>query len=174
VLDWLSAMFDALLARLLVGSAPALASYGWLVAGGVLLAVAVLTAAVVLYLVRQRRRRPVGTADEAGLRPLAPAESRPARADIDARLSAGDAAGALKLMWRFVAAHLEDAGLARPAPDRTNRELYAEVRRAAPDWAKLPALERLTRGVDVLLYGGARLDPDAVRALLPLADELTT
>lgn len=163
------ALDDALGASLpaLAGSAPGIAVLVMLVAGVVLAFVLVRLVGIVRAARRVARAGPAEvTTAIAG--PAAP----PSRGDIERHLAAGDPAGALRALWRWVAAHVEARGYARPAPDRTNRELLAEVRRAAPSWERLPALARLTNAVDGLLYAGDPLDADAVRALLPLADEV--
>lgn len=174
VTRWLGDVVDRALDDALGVSMPALAGSAPWIAGVVLVVAAVVVGVVLVRLVgvvrAGRRAGRAGPTDVtvAIAGPAAP----PSRGDIERHLAAGDAAGALRALWRWVAAHVEAHGYARPAPDRTNRELLAEVRRAAPAWERLPALARLTNAVDGLLYAGDRLDADAVRALLPLADEV--
>ena len=119
-----------------------------------------------------RRRAPSAAAAAPGTAALAARPAPPSLAEVDARLAAGDAPGALHALWRWVAAGVEARGYAHPSPDRTNRELLAEVRRAAPGWERLPPFVQLTDAVDAHLYGGVPLDPAAVRALVPLARQV--
>ncbi len=142
---------------------------------GVILAIAAILAVGILWqLYRFARaagpRRSVATTV---VLTVVPPRRAPARADVEALLAAGDAQAALATLWRWVAATLEARGLARAGIDRTNRELFGEVRRNAPGWTGLPTFGRLTNRMDALLYAGVPIDSTEVRALLPLADELT-
>ena len=158
-------MFDEMLPGL-GASAPWIA---WFI-----LAVAAVLALVILWqLVRfaraagPRRARPEPVAVR-----LIPPPVEPTRTDVDEHLARGDAMGALRALWRWLSTVLEARGYARPAPDRTNRVLLGEVRRTAPTWGGHTTFARLTNVVDGHLYAGVPLDADAVRALMPVVDEL--
>jgi Domain of unknown function (DUF4129) len=173
VTTWLRDVVERGVHELRIGLSPSLGDEALLVGGVVLAALAVLAAVLVvrlLRLLRNRPRTPAPAQPQAVLLPMP--SSTPSREAIEARLLLGDGQGALRDLWRWVAAHVEALGLAHPAPDRTNRELLAEVRRADPRWERLPAFSSLTNAVDGLLYGGERCDADAVRRLLPLADKV--
>ncbi len=170
---WAKQAIDRGLEEAVERSVPAMTGSAPWVAGGVLLVASVLAGLVTVRLVRILRapgRAPPPAGPPA--RPLPTPLAPPTRAAIDRHLDAGDAAAALAALWRWVAAHVEAHGFAHPDPARTNRELLAEVRRAAPGWERLPRLARLTNAVDGLLYGGEPLNVATVRALLPLADEV--
>ncbi|MCU0224386.1 MAG: hypothetical protein MUF27_10000 [Acidobacteria bacterium] len=94
------------------------------------------------------------------------------RAQLDDCLARGDGRGALGALWRLVATTLELRGLGRFAEERTNREFVETVRQAAPSWGRLSRLSDFARTTDRLLYGQHEVGPAAVRALLPVAEEL--
>lgn len=169
---WLSDVVDRGLEEAFDASLPAMgASAPWIalvvVAVSALLAVGVVGALVVGW---RPRAAPadVAPAVTALVTPAAP----PSENEIERLLGLGDAPGALRALWRWVAAGIEARGFAHPRPDRTNRELLAEVRRSAPGWERLPTFARLTNAVDGHLYGGVPVDVAAVRALLPLAEQV--
>lgn len=160
---------DEMFARMLPGLGASGPWIAWLI-----LAIAAVLALVILWqLVRfaraagPRRSRP----EPVPIRPLL-VPVAPTRADVDEHLARGDAMGALRALWRWLSSVLEARGYARPAPDRTNRELLGEVRRTAPTWGGLATFARLTNVVDGHLYAGVPLDADKVRALVPVVDEL--
>ncbi len=103
---------------------------------------------------RARRARPEGTP---GSRP-APAPERDAaawRAELEARLAAGETAAALLALWWWLARSLAGS---RAEADWTSRELVAQARR--------PDLLPLARRLDALTYGPGHPSPDDVRALV--------
>lgn len=170
VTEWLSDVAQRALGELFEGSFPAIGAAAPWLAGIVLLLAAIVGALVVTRVVSTWRRVRKPDADPV---PSPIVRSRPAtREEVAARLGAQDAAGALRTLWRWVGESLEARGYARFVPDRTNQELLADVRRAAPGWERLPSFTRLTHAVDGLLFAGLPLDTDAVARLLPLADEV--
>lgn len=161
-LQWLESVFGSL------GVTDA-AGEGLLVTLGVVVP-SLLVAAIVITLMRHRRRRP--RAAPASPRPLAsPLPPTPADA-FDKALADGDARAALAALWTQVGRGLDAQGIGHFAPDRTEREFLATVARSAPQWEQLPALRSLSRTVVVGLYGPVGPDLDEVRALVPLARKL--
>ncbi|MDP2308116.1 MAG: DUF4129 domain-containing protein [Pseudomonadota bacterium] len=170
--SWLSAVVDRGLREAFEASLPAMgASAPWL-AGLVLGVSGLLATAVVVALLVGWRRRATGAGAAPEVTALVTPAAPPSSNDIERLLGLDDAPGALRALWRWVAAGIEARGFAHPSADRTNRELLAEVRRAAPGWERLPTFTRLTNAVDGHLYGGVPLDTAAVRALLPLAEQV--
>ncbi len=86
----------------------------------------------------------------------------PAEKDLRARFEAERARGnlraALRTLWLIVTLELSAQKIGRFDTRLTNREFVRSVRREAPEFHHLAALERLARAIDWLFYGG-----DAVR-----------
>lgn len=169
---WLGDVVDRALTEAFDASLPAMGASAPWIAGVVLAVAAVLAVGVAVALVVRLRRAPLAMPAPADSAPLPVKAAPPSALEVERLLGLGDAPGALRALWRWVAAGVEARGFAHPSPDRTNRELLAEVRRAAPGWERLPTFVRLTNAVDGHLYGGVALDTDAVRALVPLAEQV--
>ncbi|MES2644029.1 MAG: DUF4129 domain-containing protein [Myxococcota bacterium] len=171
--DWLAAVVERWLSEAFFSSLPALGASAPWIAGLILTIAALLAIALVVALIVGWKRRALTAGAAPHVVTLVTPAAPPSEHDIERLLNLGDAPGALRALWRWVAAGIEARGFAHPRPDRTNRELLAEVRRAAPGWERLPPFTRLTNAVDGHLYGGVPLDTAAVRALLPLAEQVT-
>jgi hypothetical protein len=103
---------------------------------------------------RMRRARPgVSPASH----PAPPPERGAAawRAELEARLAAGETAAALLALWWWLARSLAGS---RAEADWTSRELVAQARR--------PDLVPLARRLDALTYGPGQPSPDDVRTLV--------
>lgn len=169
---WLSDVVARGLREGFDASLPALGASAPWIAAIVLGLAALLAVAIIIGLVLGWRSRIRHDAVTPAVSLLVTPAAPPSALDIEHLLGLGDAPGALRALWRWVAAGVEARGLAHPSPDRTNRELLGEVRRSAPGWERLASFTRLTNAVDGHLYGGVPLDIAAVRALLPLAQQV--
>jgi len=165
--SWLEYFWHVLLTAVEAVVQPVLARLGGLPVGGVARALAIAALAVVILLavglaVRFLRRRRAAAADPAGASaaptPEADEAARPAaswRDVLEARLAAGDVAGAVEALWWWLA-----ITVSREPVDAswTTRELLARAGRSD--------LRALGTGLDRLTYAAARPRPDDVRAFV--------
>jgi hypothetical protein len=114
-------------------------------------ALAVLVAAALLWLIAARlRRRPVEREAEPVVAAAAPAALLDAagwRAELERRLAAGEIPGALEALWWWLARSLAGP---RAEPDWTSRDLVARFRR---DDSRQDDLRDLVRRLDAFTYG---------------------